>query len=79
MAALTDKLVALGAAQIAFDVDFSAATNPDDDGLFDAALKRATGKVILATFVQGSLRDPTLKWSSISRSTASRKMPGLEA
>ncbi|HVY20455.1 MAG TPA: EAL domain-containing protein [Bauldia sp.] len=49
---LIDKLVALGVSDIAFDVDFSAATNPVDDGALEAAIKRAAGKITLAAFVQ---------------------------
>ena len=51
-AELIDRLVALGAAEIAFDVDFSTRSNPADDAALSAALDRAGGSVILATFVQ---------------------------
>ncbi len=51
-AELIDKLNDLGAAQIAFDVDFSAASNPADDTALADALKRAGGSVILASFAQ---------------------------
>ena len=51
-AELIDRLVALGAAEIAFDVDFSTRSNPADDAALSAALDRAGGSVILATFMQ---------------------------
>lgn len=51
-AELIDKLVALGAAEIAFDIDFSSATNLADDSTLEAAIKRAAGKITLAAFVQ---------------------------
>ena len=51
-AELIDKLVALGAEEIAFDVDFSTTSNPADDFALAAALDRAGGSVILPTFVQ---------------------------
>jgi diguanylate cyclase len=49
---LIDQLRHLGSDTIAFDVDFSAHSNPVDDGLFAAALARAEDSVILATFRQ---------------------------
>ena len=51
-AALLDKLRTAGATTIAFDVDFSARTNPADDAALAAALKRANGAVVLPTFRQ---------------------------
>ena len=51
-AELIDKLDKMGAGEIAFDVDFSAPSNPVDDGAMEAALKRAGGSIILAAFVQ---------------------------
>jgi predicted signal transduction protein with EAL and GGDEF domain/CHASE2 domain-containing sensor protein len=50
--ALVDRLVALGARRIVFDIDFSAASTPDNDRAFAAAIERAKGKVWLATFEQ---------------------------
>ena len=50
--ALVDRLVALGARRIVFDVDFSAASTPDNDRAFADALARADGKVWLAVFEQ---------------------------
>ncbi len=51
-AALIDRLRADGATTIAFDVDFSARTNPIEDAALSDALKRAGGSVILPTFRQ---------------------------
>ncbi len=51
-AAVIDRLRKAGAAQIAFDVDFSAASNATDDAALAAALARADGSVIIPTFVQ---------------------------
>lgn len=52
-AQLLDKLRNMGATEIAFDVDFSsAASQPEEDALFLAALKRAEGTTILAVFNQ---------------------------
>lgn len=51
-AAVIDRLREAGAAQIAFDVDFSSASNVEDDAALAAALKRAGGSVIIPTFVQ---------------------------
>ncbi len=49
---LVDQLGKAGAATIAFDVDFSSPSNPQDDGAFAAALGRFDGTVILPTFRQ---------------------------
>ncbi|MDT8758437.1 EAL domain-containing protein [Sphingomonas psychrotolerans] len=51
-ARLIDQLRAAGAANIAFDVDFSSESLPDEDAIFAAALNRAGGKIILPTFAQ---------------------------
>ncbi len=51
-AALVDRLVALGARRVVFDIDFSADSTPDSDRAFAAAIERANGKVWLATFEQ---------------------------
>ena len=53
-ASIIDKLNALGASDIAFDVDFSA--NSDGDADFEAALARAGDGVILAAFRQRTAR-----------------------
>lgn len=51
-ATLVDRLRAAGAGSIAFDVDFSSRSNPEDDGAFAAALQRAGGAVVLPTLRQ---------------------------
>ena len=51
--ALVDRLVAMGARRIVFDVDFSAESAPENDRIFASALRRASGKVWLAAFQQG--------------------------
>ncbi len=50
--AVVDRLRRAGAASIVFDVEFSASSNPVDDGLFAAALARTPGLVALPTFGQ---------------------------
>ena len=49
-AAAVDRLRESQAALIAFDVDFSSPSQPEQDAAFAAALRRAGGSVILATF-----------------------------
>ena len=51
-AQLIDKLGALGAGEVAIDVDFSAPSNPVDDAALETALKQAGGGVVLAAFAQ---------------------------
>ncbi len=51
-ARMIDRLGALGASAIAFDVDFSARSNPADDTALAEALARAKASVILPTFRQ---------------------------
>jgi len=51
-AKLLDRLMALGADDVVFDVDFSSASDPADDALFAAALDRAGGYAALAAFSQ---------------------------
>ncbi|MHB1110134.1 MAG: EAL domain-containing protein [Devosia sp.] len=51
-AEITDRLMGLGAADVAFDIDFSTASNETDDALFEAALERAGGYVMLAALRQ---------------------------
>lgn len=51
-AAAIDRLASGGARAIAFDVDFSARSNPAEDEALAASLKRAGRSVILATFRQ---------------------------
>ncbi len=58
-AEVLDRLMRLGAAEVVFDVDFSAASDPDDDAAFEKALERAGGYALLAAFQQVT-RDGTL-------------------
>lgn len=51
-AAIVDRLSELGAKSIDFDVDFSAASTPENDAAFAAALKRAGGFAVLGAFEQ---------------------------
>ena len=51
-AAAVDRLHAAGARSIAFDVDFSATSDPDEDRALADALKRAGKSVILPTLRQ---------------------------
>jgi len=63
---LIRRLTALGAGEIAFDIDFSTTQNPADDDAFAAALADAGGGVILASFAQaasGRLGDTTLTYN----------------
>ncbi len=50
--AVIDKLNEAGADMIAFDVDFSSPSQPDEDQAFAEAIERAAGKVLLASLVQ---------------------------
>ena len=47
-----DRLIDAGVADVAFDIDFSSASNPEDDALFAAALQRAGGYAWLGAFEQ---------------------------
>ena len=47
-----DKLMALGAGEVVFDIDFSTHSNPTDDALLAQALQRAGGFASLAVFKQ---------------------------
>lgn len=51
-AKIIDELVARGASEIALDIDFNSASNPEDDKLLAQALERAGGSVVLAAFQQ---------------------------
>jgi predicted signal transduction protein with EAL and GGDEF domain/CHASE2 domain-containing sensor protein len=51
-AQLIDRLIALGARRIVFDVDFSSQSTPEGDRAFAEALRRAQGRVALAEFEQ---------------------------
>ncbi|WP_315743704.1 MULTISPECIES: EAL domain-containing protein [unclassified Bradyrhizobium] len=58
-AELLHQLVRAGAQDIAFDVDFSAPSNPLSDLAFSEALREADGSVLLPTFKQPAANDPT--------------------
>jgi diguanylate cyclase (GGDEF)-like protein len=51
-AEITDRLMDLGAAEVAFDIDFSTASTAVDDALFAKALEAAGGYAFLAAFRQ---------------------------
>ncbi len=51
-AELIDRLMALGADDVVFDVDFSVRSDPAEDAVFAAALERAGGYAHLAAFQQ---------------------------
>ncbi|HYM98753.1 MAG TPA: EAL domain-containing protein [Aestuariivirgaceae bacterium] len=53
-AQLVDRLVALGAADIALDIDFSSPSRPQEDQKLADALRRAGGNVILPAFKQAT-------------------------
>ena len=54
-ASLLDRLMEAGADEVAFDIDFSSASDPFDDALFTAALERAGGYAWLAAFAQADV------------------------
>lgn len=56
-ARVIDKLVALDAAEIALDIDFSAASDPQADRALARALQDAGGSVILPVFLQRTTAD----------------------
>ncbi|HSG95860.1 MAG TPA: CHASE2 domain-containing protein, partial [Afifellaceae bacterium] len=47
-----DRLTAAGAAQVAFDIDFSQVSDRENDAALEAALRRAGGATILPAFLQ---------------------------
>lgn len=51
-AQILDRLIEMDAAEVVFDIDFSAASTPDQDAAFEAALERAGGYAYLAAFRQ---------------------------
>lgn len=52
---LTDRLVAAGARQIVFDIDFSSpAADPEQDRAFGAAIQRAGGRVVLPALLENA-------------------------
>ena len=56
-ARLLGRLIDAGAAQVAFDIDFSSRSTPEADQAFETALSRASGRVILPVFMQKT-QDP---------------------
>lgn len=54
-ASLLDRLMEAGADEVAFDIDFSSASDLFDDALFTAALERAGGYAWLAAFAQANV------------------------
>ncbi|KQT51759.1 hypothetical protein ASG47_02425 [Devosia sp. Leaf420] len=51
-AGLLDRLLAMGAYEIAFDIDFSTRSNPSEDAVFAKSLEAAGGYAYLAAFRQ---------------------------
>jgi diguanylate cyclase (GGDEF)-like protein len=51
-AEILNRLLDLGAAEVAFDIDFSVASTPEDDQLLEDALRDAGGYAMLAAFRQ---------------------------
>src|SRR5262245_10874701 len=54
---IIDSLVRLEAGEIAFDVDFSAPSSPEEDAALQGALERADDSVILVAFDQRASAD----------------------
>jgi PAS domain S-box-containing protein len=66
-ARLLDRLMAAGAKNVAFDIDFSAASTANADRSFENALARAEGRVMLPVFAQRNRtagREQTLVYNS---------------
>lgn len=76
-AAAVDRLRESKAAMIAFDVDFSSPSEPDQDSALAAALRRAGGSVILPTFRRNSGADavPLPQLASASFLAAANVVP----
>ncbi len=51
-ATVLDNLIAAGARQVAFDVDFSSRSDPDEDRALEQALRAAGGRAVLPVFSQ---------------------------
>ena len=49
---IVQKSFAAGATELAFDIDFSSSSSPEEDAAFEKALKMAEGPVTLAVFQQ---------------------------
>ncbi|MFL6725722.1 MAG: putative bifunctional diguanylate cyclase/phosphodiesterase, partial [Sphingomicrobium sp.] len=71
-AELIDRLSADGVSMLAFDVDFSARSNPADDRALANAVQRIH-PVILPIFQQRASDDPAQRWMIKSRPAASFK------
>lgn len=54
---IVQELVKAGVKDIAFDIDFSARSTPEEDKAFASALEQAGGGVILASFLQQTAVD----------------------
>ena len=54
-AQILDELMALGAGKVAFDVDFSVASDEQSDAEFERALADAGGYALLAAFLQQAI------------------------
>lgn len=59
-AEILDKLLALGSAEVVFDIDFSSASTADGDAAFAGALERAGGYAFLAAFQQQAADGTTM-------------------
>lgn len=70
-AELASKLVAAGASDIFFDVDFSALSTPREDAALEQALADAGGGIILPVFEQHAMA------SDETETVASRPIPAL--
>lgn len=64
---LVRALVRLGAAEMAFDIDFSARSSETEDEAFETALREADGSVLLATFGQRLTGDPGDRRVTVNR------------
>ena len=56
-AEIVEKAFAAGAEELAFDIDFSASSSPEEDRAFQQALENAEGPVTLALFQQHNISD----------------------
>jgi predicted signal transduction protein with EAL and GGDEF domain len=66
-AQILDRLMELGAAEVAFDIDFSTASSPAGDQALEEALESAGGYAYLAAFQQTSTSGATLLNLPLSR------------
>jgi PAS domain S-box-containing protein len=68
-----DRLTKAGAQRIAFDVDFSSRSTPENDATLAAAIARAEGRVILPAFAQHETTSAADK-----RTLSSEPLPELQ-